>query len=831
MSADRQRDDAILAATHGAWVLSTDFGGRVRRFGADALPVSIGGTAADDITIAGVEGSIRIGMLDGVFFVDPPRGMRNLRIDGEPVTATRKLADGDVVALDSARLVCRIAAGRLTLGIDARVTAGDTAPPDLDELARASAAGADEMEITPIAFRPDTGEGSRARSRLPSPAATIVSAVFAVLAVLAWFAFTAKSVELEFDPQPTSFALPGTFMKLHLADRLLLRSGKHRVTAQLAGYYPLDTTIEVGDGSDQSVKLALTKLPGKISLVAAPDIAAQVAVDGRALGSTPLTADITPGKHRFEFSAPRYLAEVRELDVTGGGEAQTLRVEMTPSWAPVSLVTDPPGAAVYVDGEPYVDGTRSATTPATLELEAGNHALELRLAGYNVWQDSVAVVADQPQTLPSVKLTQADGRIDLSTSPAAASVTIDGEFEGRTPLTLRLKPGKKHELTIAKPGYETVSRSVSVEADSGRKVAIALVAQYGDVEVQSTPPGAEVWVDGDRRAVTPAKLELTAVAHRIEVRREGFASKAGDVTPRPGFAQTLTFDLPELDSGTGGGYPATIKTGLGQELKLIPAGEFTMGSARGEQGRRSNEVQRSVKLSQAFYLGVREVTNAEFREFKADHDSGSYSGVSLNDDAQPVVRVRWADAAQFLNWLSIKDGLQPVYEPKDGDWVPARPLRNGYRLPTEAEWAWAARFAKRDAPLVYAWGDKLPPPDRSGNFADVSAADVLPTTLVTYSDGFPVSAPTGSFPADALGLFDLGGNVAEWVQDFYEIALGTDATGKPEVDPLGPAAGRFHVIRGPSWRSATVTDLRLAYRDYSTDAREDLGFRIARNLE
>jgi formylglycine-generating enzyme required for sulfatase activity len=256
-----------------------------------------------------------------------------------------------------------------------------------------------------------------------------------------------------------------------------------------------------------------------------------------------------------------------------------------------------------------------------------------------------------------------------------------------------------------------------------------------------------------------------------------------------------------------------------------------MGSARGEQGRRSNEVQRSVKLSQAFYLGVREVTNAEFREFKADHDSGSYSGVSLNDDAQPVVRVRWADAAQFLNWLSIKDGLQPVYEPKDGDWVPARPLRNGYRLPTEAEWAWAARVAKRDAPLVYAWGAKLPPPDRSGNFADVSAADVLPTTLVTYSDGFPVSAPTGSFPADALGLFDLGGNVAEWVQDFYEIALGTDATGKPEVDPLGPAAGRFHVIRGPSWRSATVTDLRLAYRDYSTDAREDLGFRIARNLE
>src|SRR5690606_27500548 len=113
----------------------------------------------------------------------------------------------------------------------------------------------------------------------------------------------------------------------------------------------------------------------------------------------------------------------------------------------------------------------------------------------------------------------------------------------------------------------------------------------------------------------------------------------------------------------------------------------------------------------------------------------------------------------------------------------------------------------------------------------VSAAEVLPTTLVTYSDGFAASAPTGSFPADALGLFDLGGNVAEWVQDFYEIALTTDTAGKPEADPLGPTAGRFHVVRGPSWRSATVTNLRLAYRDYGADARDDLGFRIARNLE
>src|SRR5690606_13636205 len=107
------------------------------------------------------------------------------------------------------------------------------------------------------------------------------------------------------------------------------------------------------------------------------------------------------------------------------------------------------------------------------------------------------------------------------------------------------------------------------------------------------------------------------------------------------FAQTRSFELEPLDDTTGGGYPRTIETSLGQELTLIPAGQFTMGSSRREQGRRSNEVLRRVKLSRAFYLGVREVSNAEFRQFMAEHDSGGFGGISLNDDDQPVVNVGW----------------------------------------------------------------------------------------------------------------------------------------------------------------------------------------------
>jgi formylglycine-generating enzyme required for sulfatase activity len=320
------------------------------------------------------------------------------------------------------------------------------------------------------------------------------------------------------------------------------------------------------------------------------------------------------------------------------------------------------------------------------------------------------------------------------------------------------------------------------------------------------------------------------VSHVIEARAEGFAVEREELTPRPGFPQKLEFTLTRLDLSSGGGFASQIRTGERQELKLVPAGQFTMGSSRREVGRRSNEPLRPVRLTHAFYLGAREVTNAEFRAFKPDHDSGEFAGHSLNGDDQPVVNVSWDDAAEYLNWLSVKDGLQPVYEEGPSGWAPVRPLRNGYRLPTDAEWEWAARFAGQERGLLYPWGDAMPPPDRSGNYADVSAAQALSTrTLVTYDDGHAVSAPVGNYDPTSHGIFDLGGNVAEWVQDFYS----------PDVleseqrvdDPLGPEIGQLHVVRGASWRSSTVTDLRLAARASGIDGRDDLGFRIARNLQ
>jgi formylglycine-generating enzyme required for sulfatase activity len=274
--------------------------------------------------------------------------------------------------------------------------------------------------------------------------------------------------------------------------------------------------------------------------------------------------------------------------------------------------------------------------------------------------------------------------------------------------------------------------------------------------------------------------------------------------------------------------PSVIQTAAGQRLRLIRPGRFTMGAPRREQGRRANEVQRDVKLIRLFYIGVHEVTNDQFRRFRPGHTSGIVASTTLDNDDYPVARVSWEDAAAYCNWLSERDGLPKAYRRGGQGLELVTPVTTGYRLPTEAEWAWAAHMAGGRR-LKYPWGDAMPPTSAAGNYADISAAELLNEHLQSYDDSYAAAAPVGRFQANAFGLHDLGGNVAEWVHDPYSASLGLSAG--TAVDPLGPASGSAHTVRGSSWRHGRITELRLSYRTSGIAARDDLGFRIARYAE
>ncbi len=346
------------------------------------------------------------------------------------------------------------------------------------------------------------------------------------------------------------------------------------------------------------------------------------------------------------------------------------------------------------------------------------------------------------------------------------------------------------------------------------------------------PADAELLVNGKPVGRGSQTLSLPAVMHRIEVRLEGYESITRSVTPRAGLEQLVEVQLLTPEAARKARLKPSIITALGQTLILMnpldsPRNEFSMGASRRDPGRRANEVMHPVRLERPFYIQTQEVTNAQFRQFQASHNSGQIEGNSLNREQQPVAQISWQQAASFCNWLSRREGLTPFYKEQQGIIIGFDPDALGYRLPTEAEWAWVARV-NGEALKRFSWGEDFPPKAVAENIADNSSAYVTGRILNGYDDGYVVSAPVGSFSASERGIYDLGGNVSEWIHDVYTIPA---ASGVVTTDPLGAQRGDNYVIRGASWALGRLPELRLSYRDYGQAGRDDVGFRIARYAE
>ena len=810
-------------------ILVNDIRGE-RAYHIDDLPLAIGGPGAE-ISLSDRAGDTPvayIGLEAKTPFIQARTDQDTVYLNEVRLDSSRWLHHGDIIRIDNERLVCDISETHIGLSITSLDTDEDTLPPIIaehraDTLPPTPLPEASPDTVQPIAYQPlGAGTAKRRKGFRPLSALSVVTLV--LVGFVGWFLFTAKSVKLEVEPAADRVTIQGAWLPFDIQGRYLLRPGPYTIVAEKSGYHVVEHQIEVTEAQNQVFPLQLQKLPGLLSVISRPVDGARILIDDRETGLTPLAeVELRPGRYEVIARAEKYLEYRTVIDIEGEAIKQDLEIDLIPGWAQITFGSDPIGAQVSVDGEDI------GTTPLAADLLDGEHDVRMRLAGFKTWQDRLRVVGNQPQILPEVSLEKADGVLAVSSIPKGANVTVDGTYHGQTPIEMALSPEMKYRVELSKAGYQSAVREVMIGADQTQGLNVRLKSNQGVIRVVSHPSDAEVYVDGVSHGRGKLSLKLTAIPHRLEIKRKGYVPYKVTVTPRPGFDQEVTATLKTLAQRQAEQRPAIIKTSSGYVLKLIKPGRFYMGASRREQGRRANEVRYAVELKRPFYMGTREVSNAQFREFQSRHSSGVVRRASLDLDNLPVAKVTWEQAARYCNWLSQKESLPPVYVEKQGTLVATSPITNGYRLPTEAEWAWVARYAGGASPRKFPWGKSMPPPKNSGNYADKTAEYLVADSLESYDDGYAASAPTGTYKANPLGLFDLGGNVAEWMHDYY--SFGPESTSETAKDPTGPAQGKYHVIRGSSWKHASISEMRLSYRDYADEARSDVGFRIARYAE
>ncbi len=389
---------------------------------------------------------------------------------------------------------------------------------------------------------------------------------------------------------------------------------------------------------------------------------------------------------------------------------------------------------------------------------------------------------------------------------------------------------------IARNAFRTgVSPDMTADTLGFRVVAEALPGDNRLARDRKEKTTEDFAASGDLSALLAEIKRLVAAGKRLEARRLVEKIKPQNVANQNGRSDTTSYTREVLstmidvfeDKGT-----ESFTNALGMKMIRIPSGAFVMGSsesdiawammtlAQGQPLSLENEYPfHKVRISRPFYMSSTEVTVGQFQKFVDEtgyvtdaEDAGGGQVFNTRDGQfeakpgstwknpgwkispdQPVTMVSYNDAQAFAEWLTAKEKLP-------------------YKLPTEAQWEYAARGG---IPMAqFPWGDDLQD-GRRANFADRNTDFEWRDN--NADDGYKYVAPVGSYEPNGYGLYDMAGNVLEWVRDYY----GEDYYRySPEVDPAGPGHGENRVTKGGEWTFGPV-NLRCAFRGWS---RPDLAF-------
>ncbi len=553
----------------------------------------------------------------------------------------------------------------------------------------------------------------------------------------------------------------------------------------------------------------------------------------------PRTGQLTRGASKAESKVPR---KHNRVSVLAGGIGAVAVVAVAALWwwsstgerqqtaselsAEIDALSPSPlegGTAILVvETEPagvdvLVAGTLVGQTPLQVRtVRAGVHPITLHHPEYEpVALGDQVFLAGRVVRIERT-MVRATGALTVITNPTNSWVEWEGErLAEETPVTLEGLPAGTLELTLGADEFRSVRVTADVpREDVGLLEHVLEPIPYGTLTLELEPSDASVLLPDVVPAYRPG-MRLAEGRYRVVVTRDGFHQEGRTVEVAGDTRERVELELERWVPQPGEVFVDSLGSGgTGPEMVVIPAGTFRMGclSQDGSCFDREKPVH-LVRISQPFALSKYEVTRGEFSRFAGAtrHSTGnscvtresgrwavrsgrSWRSPGFEQSAdQPVVCVNWQDAGAYVAWLSRETG-------------------EAYRLPSESEWEYAARAGTSSK---YSFGNES---NRLCQWGNVKMC----------RDGYIYMAPVGTFRPNPFGLYDMHGNVWEWVQDCWNRSyLGAPLDGGAWLS--GDCSVR--VMRGGSWTNHPRF-LRSASRDRSITSGRGLyyGFRVARTL-
>lgn len=555
-------------------------------------------------------------------------------------------------------------------------------------------------------------------------------------------------------------------------DMVYVQASERVLEVHKSGYKPLKIILsEQGIQLDEKAVWQITITGDKKTgntlpvtfMVEPPD--ATVRVDGKTIENTK-PVKLKAGKHQFSAERENYQTLTKTINVSEQQVLFQYELEEIQD-AGVQISSNPSGARVLLDG------VKLGETPISTFYPAGQYTIELRKDGYvPITGETIEITA--PQTGKNYTLEENIGYLTVKTRPEA-TVKFNGEqVEGNT--RIKLNPSVVN-VKVTMPKAETLEESVVIKRNDDKTIELMPDIQTGTIQVAPTPFDAKIELTGDAGEHYTAEgmkvfSDIPVGTYQLKVTKDGHKTEEKTLTLRANDKLTQSIKLEE-------GPDTNV------EMVFVEGGCFDMGCTSEQSNCDDDEKPVHEVCVDDFYMSKTEVTQKQWREIMGDNPS-RFDGC----DNCPVESVSWNDVQEFIKKLNTKTG-------------------GNFRLPTEAEWEFAARGGNNSRGYKYAGSDNI------GNVAWYKSNSGSKTLLV------------GTKQPNELGLYDMSGNVWEWCSDWYDSDYYGDSR---RENPQGPSSGSRRVLRGGSWLSLDGGYCRVAGRDGSVPGItfNYYGFRIAR---